>query len=175
MNGLMRAALFVLVLAGLLLIRYSWEPGGVAIKTSADRKPAADFSLHDAAGASVKLSDFRGKTVLLNFWATWCGPCKVEIPWFIDFEKKYRDQGFAVLGVSMDEDGWKAVTPFVQKMGMSYRVLLGDEALAKLYGGIDALPTTLIIDRAGKIAATHTGLVSRSTYEEEIQELIRKQ
>jgi peroxiredoxin len=141
---------------------------------AAERKTAPEFTLHDASGASVKFSDYRGKTVLLNFWATWCGPCKLEIPWFMEFEKKYRDQGFAVVGVSMDEDGWKVVTPYVQKMGMNYRVLLGNEALAKLYGGIEGLPTTFIVDRTGKIAATHTGIVSKSTYEQEVLQLIRK-
>ena len=174
MRGVLRVGLFALVLTGLVLIRYSFEPAAAAVTPAAQRKIAPDFTLRDAGGKETKLSDYRGKTVLLNFWATWCGPCKVEIPWFIDFEKQYHDRGFAVLGVSMDEDGWKVVTPYVQKAGMDYRVLLGDEPLAKLYGGLDALPTTLIVDRTGKIAATHTGLVSKSTYEEEIQQLLGK-
>ena len=169
-----RLAVFALVLGGAMLIRYSWQPVAAAVKQSAEREAAPDFSLRDASGAEVKLTDYKGKAVLLNFWATWCGPCKLEIPWFIDFEKKYGNEGFAVLGVSMDEDGWKAVKPYEEKIGMNYRVLLGNEATAKLYGGVESLPTTLLIDRTGKIAATHTGLVSKGTYEREIEELLRR-
>jgi thiol-disulfide isomerase/thioredoxin len=174
MRGLPRAGLFVLVLAGIALIRYDWEPAAAAVKANGERKPAPEFTLRQANGTETKLADYRGKVVLLNFWATWCGPCKAEIPWFIEFEKKYQGRGFAVLGVSLDDDGWKVVTPYVQKMAMNYRVLLGNDAIAKLYGGVDSLPTTFIIDRSGKIAATHTGLVSKSAYEEEIQKLLGK-
>ena len=96
--------------------------------------------------------------MLLDFWATWCGPCKVEIPWFMEFEKEFKDQGFAVLGVSMDEDGWSAIKPYVQNMKMNYRVLLGNDAISTAYGGLDFLPTTLLIDRGGGIASTHVGV-----------------
>src|SRR5271166_1832023 len=84
-----------------------------AVKPEKDRKPAPDFALKDASGATVKLSDYRGKVVLLNFWATWCGPCEEEIPWFIGFQQEFKDREFAVLGISVDEDGWNAVKPFV--------------------------------------------------------------
>ena len=99
------------------------------VKASGDRKPAPDFSLKDADGKTVQLSDYRGKVVLLNFWATWCGPCKIEIPWFIDFEREHKDQGFAVVGISMDEDGWQAVRPFISEAGINYRVLLGNDSI----------------------------------------------
>ncbi len=126
----------------------------------------------DVNGAPVRLSDYKGKVVLLNFWATWCGPCKIEIPWFIEFEKTYKDRGFATLGVSMDEDGWKAVEPFVAQKAMNYRVMVGDDRVAQLYGGIDSLPSTFLIDRDGRIASTHLGLVSKRDYEAEILQLI---
>src|SRR5258707_4017532 len=113
----------------------SWMRSTAA--SSLERKVAPDFTLMDAAGVSVKLSDYKGKVVLLNFWATWCGPCKLEIPWFIEFEKAYKDRGFATLGVSMDEDGWKAVKPFVAQKAMNYPVMVGDGRGAQLYGGID--------------------------------------
>jgi peroxiredoxin len=121
-------------------------------------KPMPKFNLKDADGKVVQPVDYKGKVVLLDFWATWCGPCKVEIPWFIDFERQFKDQGFAVLGVSMDEDGWSAVKPYVQNMKMNYRILLGNDDVSAAYGGLDALPTTLLIDRQGKIASVHEGV-----------------
>ena len=138
----------------------------------ADRKAAANFALADANGAPVKLSDYMGKVVLLNFWATWCGPCKVEIPWFIEFEKTYKDRGFVTLGVSMDDDGWKAVKPFMAQRAINYSVMVANDPVAELFGGIDSLPTTFLIDREGRIASRHFGLVSRRDYEAEILKLI---
>jgi len=119
----------------------------------------------------VHLSDFRGKVVILDFWATWCGPCKVEIPWFIEFQSQHRD-GLAVLGVSMDDEGWEVVKPFVAKAKMNYRVLIGNDQTSQAYGGIDALPTTFLIDRAGRIAAVHVGLVNRKDFENGIEQLL---
>ena len=136
------------------------------------RKAAPDFSFTAANGSVIKLSDYKGKVVLLNFWATWCGPCKVEIPWFIEFEKTYKDRGFATLGISMDEDGWKAVKPFVSQKAINYPIMIGDDRVAGLYGGIDSLPSTFLIDREGRIASTHLGLVRKQDYEAEIQGLI---
>jgi cytochrome c biogenesis protein CcmG/thiol:disulfide interchange protein DsbE len=132
------------------------------------RHEAPDFALKDSNGKTVKLSDYRGKVVLLDFWATWCGPCKMEIPWFIEFERKYKDRGFSVLGVSMDDDGWQSVKPFIQEIGMNYRVVLGDDKTGDRYGGIEALPTAFLIDRAGRVASTHVGLSSRRDLEDGI-------
>jgi peroxiredoxin len=146
-------------------------PAKPAPKASQEHKPAAQFSLNDsvgqpmpvfslkdANGQMVRPADYKGKVVLLDFWATWCGPCKVEIPWFIDFERQFKDQGFAVVGVSMDEDGWNVIKPYVQKMQMNYRILLGNDDVSTAYGGLDSLPTTLLIDRQGKIASVHVGV-----------------
>ena len=133
---------------------------------------APDFTLKDASGKTLKLSEYRGKVVLLNFWATWCGPCKIEIPWFIDFQQQYKDRDFAVLGVSLDDDGWKSVKPYVEEKKINYRVVIGTEELSALYGGVDSLPTTFMIDRSGRIASTHLGLVSKSEYLTEIQDLL---
>lgn len=142
-------------------------------KSQDTRKSAPDFTLSDASGAKIKLSDYRGKVVLLNFWATWCGPCQVEIPWFKEFEQQFKSQGFAVLGVSMDEDGWQALKPYMATHKLNYRILLGDEAVSTLYGGLDALPTTFIIDRDGKFAfPPHIGLVSKNQYASEIKSLL---
>ena len=139
-----------------------------------DRKPAPEFNLKDSHGGDVRLSDYKGRVVLLNFWATWCGPCKAEIPWFVEFSNQYRETGFAVLGVSMDEDGWTSVKPYIDQKHVTYRIMLGNNALAARYGGIDSLPQTLLIDRDGKIASTHVGLVSKSDYADEISQLLRK-
>jgi cytochrome c biogenesis protein CcmG/thiol:disulfide interchange protein DsbE len=141
------------------------------VKSEAERKPAPDFALKDVNGATVRLSDYRGKVVLLNFWATWCGPCKIEIPWFIEFEQKHKDRGFAVLGISMD-DGWEVVRPFLARMNVNYRTVLGDEMVAELYGGVASLPTSFLIDREGRIVSAHLGLVNKSVYEDEIEQLL---
>ena len=172
----LRTSLLIgLCLAAAVAITYEgpWNVSA-AIKDAKDRKAAADFTLKDAKGADVKLSGYKGKVVLLNFWATWCGPCKVEIPWFTEFANKYGDRGLIVLGVAMDDDGWTSVRPYVEKMKMSYRIMIGDDTLSRQYGGIDSLPETLLIDRDGKIAAEHVGLTSKSNYEDEIVQLLRK-
>lgn len=143
------------------------------MKPVEDRNPAPDFSLRDADGKTVTLSEYRGKVVLLNFWATWCGPCRIEIPWFTEFERKHKDQGFAVLGVSMDDGGWDDVKPYLRNAKVNYRILMGDHQVAMLYGGVEALPTSFMIDREGKIASVHVGLVSKWVYENDINELLR--
>jgi cytochrome c biogenesis protein CcmG/thiol:disulfide interchange protein DsbE len=137
-----------------------------------ERKPAPEFTLKDGQGQDVSLSDFRGKVVLLNFWATWCGPCKIEMPWFVDFQRKYKDQGFSVVAISLDEEGWDVVRPFAEDMKLNFPVLLGDDELAESFGGVQALPTTFIIDKEGRIYNSHMGLVSMSDYEDEIKKLL---
>ena len=153
----------------------SVRAAGAATKGAKERKPAPDFQLKDADGKIVRLSDYKGKIVLLDFWATWCGPCKIEIPWFIEFERAYKDKGFAVIGVAMDEEGWTVVKPFVAELAINYRILQGSEELAQLYGGVDALPTTFLIDREGKVAATHVGLHGKDEFENGIKELLAGQ
>lgn len=111
--------------------------------------------------------------VVVDFWATWCGPCKIEIPWFIEFERKNKDKGLVVLGVSMDEDGWTSVKPYVKELGINYRIMVGDSKIEQQYGGIDALPTTLLIDREGKIASVHVGVASKQDFEDAIEKLLQ--
>lgn len=141
-------------------------------KAAKDRKAAPDFTLTDHTGKAVKLSDFKGKVVLLNFWATWCGPCKVEIPWFIEFQQTYKDRDLVVLGVSFDDDGWKSVKPYMDEKKINYRIVIGNDDVAAKYGGVESLPETLLIDKSGRIATKHVGLVSKSDYKSEIESLL---
>ena len=120
-------------------------------------------------GKLVPLSSLRGKAVLLNFWATWCGPCKIEIPWFKTFETKYKDRNFSVLGVAMDDADDKEISDFAHKMGVNYMVLKGTEKVGDLYGGVDRLPLTYFIDRSGKVVDETVGLVSESIIEDAIK------
>jgi peroxiredoxin len=136
------------------------------------RKDAPDFTLSDSNGASVKLSSYKGRVVLLDFWATWCEGCKVEIPWYMDFQKKYKEEGLSVVGVSMDEEGWKSVKPFLADKKINYPVVIGNEDLAKLFG-ITMLPVTLLIDRNGKVAELHIGMVDKDVFESEIRILLK--
>jgi thiol-disulfide isomerase/thioredoxin len=144
------------------------------LKRPADRTMAPDFTLNDASGQPVRLSDFRGKVVLLNFWATWCGPCKAEIPLLMEFQRTYRNRHFVILGVSLDES-WDSVKPYMDEKKMNYRVMVGNADVAHRYGGPEVVPTTLIIDKSGRIAATHLGLCSRSEYEADIQAVLNEQ
>jgi peroxiredoxin len=151
----------------------SSAPGTVYVKPDA-RRMAPDFVLDDASGNPVRLSDFRGKVVLLNFWATWCAPCGIEIPWFIEFQNTYQGRGLTALGVSLDEDGWDAVRPYIDKRKVNYRVMVGNDDVAQLYGA-NALPATFIIDKSGRIAATHVGLCSKGEYEADIKAVLNEQ
>jgi len=162
---LKRFALFAAVL-GLAL---------AAASCAKNRPSTIDFALKDSTGKVQHLSDYRGKVVMVNFWATWCAPCKIEIPWFVEFQSKYRGADFAVLGISMDEDGWDSVRPYMKDHNFDYPIVIGDDAVGKLFGQIDDLPTTFLIDRDGQIAKKHVGLISKGSYEEEISTLLKGQ
>jgi cytochrome c biogenesis protein CcmG/thiol:disulfide interchange protein DsbE len=152
---------------------WSRQANAVAsVSPAKDRKPAPDFSLKDSTGKPVRLSDFRGKVVLLNFWATWCSPCRIEIPWFMEFEQKHKDQGLVVLGVAMDDDGWDVVKPYLERHRVNYRVVMGTPEMADLYGGVESLPTTFLIDREGRVASVHIGLVGKKDYQDDIETLL---
>lgn len=175
----MKLSSVILLLAGLAVITISCSQSEPKVSHKAvnpaqypNLKPAPNFSLKDENGATVTLADYQGKVLLLNFWATWCGPCKIEIPWFMEFQRQYKNRGFEVLGVAMDDDGWKAVKPYVSDHKFNYRVVLGNDSVATSYGGIDALPTTFVITQNGKILTSHIGLVNREDYVKEIESLL---
>jgi len=151
------------------------------ITPKSQRTAAPDFTLAEANGKPITLSALKGRVVLLDFWATWCGGCKIEIPWYIEFDKKYSDQGLAVLGVSMDKDGWTSVKPFLAKkkddetgnnIDMQYPIVIGTDDIARQYN-LKTLPVTLLIDRDGKIAIAHTGLVDKDDFENNIRSLLK--
>jgi peroxiredoxin len=146
----------VVVLAGLLLLaRFKGRIPAGRLRTPAVASKglaAPDFVLTDLQGHNLKLSDLRGKAVVLNFWATWCPPCKEEIPWFVELQKRYGSQGLQVIGVSMDDDGdQKDVAKFAAANSINYPVLLGKDNVANQYGGIEYLPTTFYIGRDGVV------------------------
>jgi len=136
------------------------------------RKAAPDFSLADLKEATIKLSNYKGRVVLLDFWATWCEGCKVEIPWYMEFQKKYKESGLSVVGVSVDDDGWKSVKPFLEANQVNYPVVIGDWNLAARFG-ITSLPVTLLVDRNGKVADFHVGMVDKDAFDREIQILLK--
>jgi peroxiredoxin len=135
-------------------------------------RPAPDFELTSLDGKRVKLSDFRGKAVLLNFWATWCSPCKVEMPWFVDLQKKYGKDGLVVVGVAMDDTDTPKIAEFASEMGVNYPVLLGTDKVSEDYGNVQFLPTSFYIDRDGKFVGKGVGLLARKEIEDNVQKAL---
>jgi len=135
---------------------------------------APDFELPSLDGKDLRLSSLRGKAVLLNFWATYCGPCKVEMPWFVELQKEYGPQGFQIVGVAMDDASTDDIAKFAKDMGVNYPILLGKESVGLSYGGVNVLPTTFFLDRNGKVIAREFGLQSRSVFVDHIKEALGK-
>ena len=133
---------------------------------------APDFKLPALDGKYLELSDLRGKAVLLNFWATYCDPCKVEMPWFAELQKEYGPQGFQVVGVAMDDASAEEIAKFTREMGVNYPILKGKDSVADSYGGVSVLPTTFFLDRDGKVIAREFGLQSRSVFVDHIKKAL---
>ena len=134
-------------------------------------KTAPDFELSTLDGKAAHLSDFRGKAVVLNFWATWCDPCKIEMPWLVDLQKQYGPQGLQIVGVAMDDSGKDEIQKFAQQMGVNYVILQGKNAVGDAYGA-QGYPTTVYIDRSGKVLNRILGLVSKSEIEDNIKKAL---
>jgi thiol-disulfide isomerase/thioredoxin len=120
----------------------------------------------------VELAKLKGRVVVVNFWATWCGPCRAEILGFVEIYKTYKSKGLEIVGIALDESGWDVVKPFVQKYGISYPVVLGDSTVAHDYGGIQAIPTTFVVDRQGNVIAGQRGLLQKAQLEKVIKGLL---
>lgn len=146
--------------------------GPIKLVGNVQGKAAPDFTLATLDGSKVKLSDFRGKAVLLNFWATWCSPCKVEMPWFEQLQKQYAGDGLVVLGVAMDDSEPATIAKFASDLGVNYPVLLGTDQVSDDYGDVQYLPTTFYIARDGTIVDKMTGLLDRKDIENAVQKTL---
>ena len=144
-------------------------------------KQAPDFELPNLQGKKVTLADYKGKALLINFWATWCGPCKMETPWLVELAKEYEPKGFEIVGIDTEDDdvkpsdaaGWArdkaAVERFVKQQQMPYPVLMGGDSISNEYGGLEAMPTSFWVDRSGKVIASQMGITSKADMEEKIK------
>ena len=175
---LTRCSLFILIFLGVSIL--GWAQGAssppknrtIPESTPAPKlsSPAPDFTLESLTGNNPSLSDYRGKVVLLNFWATWCGPCKILTPWFVELQNAYGPQGLQIIGVALDEDATKAeIAEFADKMRVNYPILIGNEKVARAYGGIPAMPASFFIGRDGKIIDKIIGIKEKDEFEVSIQ------
>lgn len=173
MNELKPIRIIVFAAAAALLV-LALVAHSKAAEDSLSGKPAPAWKLKDVNGKTVQLADFKGKVVILDFWATWCGPCKMEIPSFVALQKQYHDQGLEVIGLSVDQGGPSVVKQFIPKLGINYPVMMADEKVQSDYGDIEAIPTTFVINRQGVIVAKHVGVTEKAEFEAEIKPLLKK-
>ena len=174
-NALVFATLLIAILA--MLAAGKWidrrrHHGAVGLVGNVQGAKAPDFELPSLDGRKVKLSDYRGKAVLLNFWATWCPPCKIEMPWFVELQKQYGKDGLVVIGVAMDDSEPQKISEFAHEMGLNYPVLLGTDQVSDDYGNVQYLPTTFYIDRDGKIINKAAGLFDRQQIEDDVKKAL---
>jgi thiol-disulfide isomerase/thioredoxin len=166
------AAIAIMLIVGKNLTKRQRAAEGGLSRGRLVGKTAPDFGLESLDGKIVHLSDFRGKAVLLNFWATWCEPCKIEMPWFVELQKQYGPEGLAIVGVAMDDSSKEAIAKFAKDMGVNYPVLLGKESVGDQFGGIPYLPVSFYIDRNGQIVDQVAGLKGRGEIEDYIKQAL---
>jgi thiol-disulfide isomerase/thioredoxin len=162
------AMIALMLVVGLRSARRRQNPRAGQMTGSA----APDFALQSLDGKTIHLSDYRGKAVLLNFWATWCGPCKIEMPWFVELQKEYGPAGLQILGVAMDDASPGEIDKFAKDMGVNYPVLIGKDAVGDAYGGVDYLPESFYIDRNGKVLDKVLGLKGRGEIEDAVKKIL---
>ena len=157
-----------LIIAAFILTK---QPAAMS-KDFGPGKKAPEFSLKDVNGQVIKLSDFKNKVVIIDFWATWCPPCRQEIPHFIDLYSQYKGRGLEIIGIALDQGGEKAVKEFAAANKINYTVLLGNNEVSDLYGGIEAIPTTFILDKDANIRKKYIGYTDKKVFETDIKELL---
>jgi peroxiredoxin len=150
----------------------STSPSVVEALPSPKSKPAPSFTLQDLNGNTVSLSDFKGKVIILDFWATWCPPCVKEVPHFVELYEQYKDREFVIVGISVDREGVGVVKSFVQKYKVNYPILMTDGRVEKAYGDITSIPTTFVIDSEGNIRRSYIGYRDKEVFEKDITALL---
>lgn len=186
-TGLVAALLAAFVWAG--WTNWQWRRTRTQVPQTLARRAshgarAPEFALEDLNGRVVRLSDYRGKAILVNFWATWCGPCRMETPWLIELRNKYASEGFEVIGISAEGDDLKpgdvaglererrAVRQFADRMRIPYPILIGGDSITGLYGGVDSLPSSFYLNKAGEIVAVEPGVISKNEIETKIRKAL---
>jgi len=147
---------------------FAWQVVG---RSMSDSGAAPNFTLTNQDGEQISLSDYRGQVVILDFWATWCPPCKAEIPGFVNLHNEHKDDGLAIIGVSLDRNGWNDVRPFLKNYEVDYPVVLGNMDLVEAYGGIRSIPTTFVLDKQGKVHKKYVGYRPEQVFEGDFRAL----
>ncbi len=174
-NPLALVVVAIIAAAMLYFGLHAARRSGTSHSTAAYGAPAPDFTLESLDGKTVSLSEFKGKAVVVNFWATWCGPCKIETPWLVELQKEYGSQGLQIVGVAMDDSGKDEISKFAKDMGMNYPVLLGKEAVGEAYGGVPGLPESFFVGRDGKIVDKIMGIEGKAEIEAAIKKALNTQ
>ena len=174
-NRVIIALIFFFVASGAVyLLANTTSKETVEMVQNQDKSAAPDFTLPDINGVNVKLSDLKGKVIALNFWATWCGPCRKEIPDFIELQNMYGKDGLQFIGIALDEGGVSVIKPFAEKLKMNYPVLVGNEAVTAAYGGMNAIPVTILIDKKGNLRGKFVGMRTKAVMESLILPLLKE-
>ena len=169
---------FVVAMVVMVMVLFGIERAGRsaghlgAPRADVEDKVAPDFALQSINGKTVRLSDFRGKAVLLNFWATYCAPCRIEMPWFVELQDRYAAEGLQVVGVAMDDASPDDIEKFASELGVNYPILVGEETVGNAYGGVQFLPSTFYIGRDGKVVGKVFGLKTKNEIEENIKKTL---
>ena len=169
---------FVVAMVVMVMVLFGIERAGRsaghlgAPRADVEDKVAPDFALQSIDGKTVRLLDFRGKTVLLNFWATYCAPCRIEMPWFVELQDRYASEGLQVVGVAMDDASPDDIEKFASELGVNYSILVGEETVGNAYGGVQFLPSTFYIGRDGKVVGKVFGLKTKNEIEENIKKTL---